>query len=602
MLFPTSAEDNNSFDDFFDEDMYKIDGGDEENKDRLDDFEDLFSSDPFPQDNNRLSSSFGAQIGAELSPPQPWRQGVWCLNQKQSQPQPQAQRLTVAKTRRHETKRPDPISTMNGGHQNLRSAPGPPSPVEVTSGSRTKRFVTSPTATGFDPTLHARPPFSREATLSPSPMYAQLPVSPRSGHGDTSSWQQDFQNFHLRLPYEPNLTPPSAASRPDQHALSARAMNTAVMAQNQSIQTSRYPYLDDGHTTPGYAAAIDPLLLESHRGRYQASHQGYHMESHLSRNQHALHEQSSLPSPASGTFPSSGSSAHSREARTHTSNTNVSMHSQTFASPLKADLHPPLPALEPEETYPALVAPSPKRRPHPILHNTTTDSSLTGLGIQYPEIEQMSQAVLYEPQHQGYYHNGQAPVGVALPYPPATMPATAPMSSYPPLPPPPSCVFSDTSPFTTPRKQRRSPSRSPSPPISPTHVSPRRNPPRSPTRNVTDYSHSRRKSIHKSGPIRDSGFQEPLSAPRTRSASRPPRTPKGPKTPTGGAPVIDFVNFTPKDASKLLNDVAPSGSSKTRARRELEAREKRKKLNEAALKAVEVAGGDVAAFERAILK
>ena len=64
--------------------------------------------------------------------------------------------------------------------------------------------------------------------------------------------------------------------------------------------------------------------------------------------------------------------------------------------------------------------------------------------------------------------------------------------------------------------------------------------------------------------------------------------------------MINFVNFTSKDASKLLNDVAPSGSSKTRARREQEAKEKRKKLSEAAKKAVMVAGGDVAAFERAI--
>ena len=65
--------------------------------------------------------------------------------------------------------------------------------------------------------------------------------------------------------------------------------------------------------------------------------------------------------------------------------------------------------------------------------------------------------------------------------------------------------------------------------------------------------------------------------------------------------MIDFVNFTPKDSAKLLSDVAPSGSSKTRARRELEAREKRKKLSEAALKAVRVAGGDVSVFEKAIV-
>jgi hypothetical protein len=47
--------------------------------------------------------------------------------------------------------------------------------------------------------------------------------------------------------------------------------------------------------------------------------------------------------------------------------------------------------------------------------------------------------------------------------------------------------------------------------------------------------------------------------------------------------------------------VAPSGSSKTRARREAEAKEKRKKLSEAALKAVSIAGGDVEAVKKAIL-
>ena len=71
-----------------------------------------------------------------------------------------------------------------------------------------------------------------------------------------------------------------------------------------------------------------------------------------------------------------------------------------------------------------------------------------------------------------------------------------------------------------------------------------------------------------------------------------PKTPRTPRTPTGSG-VIDFVNFTPKDSAKLLSDVAPSGSSKTRARREAEAKEKRKRLSEAAVKAVRRAGGDV---------
>lgn len=49
-----------------------------------------------------------------------------------------------------------------------------------------------------------------------------------------------------------------------------------------------------------------------------------------------------------------------------------------------------------------------------------------------------------------------------------------------------------------------------------------------------------------------------------------------------------------------MSDVAPSGSSKTRARREQEAKERRKRLSEAALQAVRRAGGDVSALEEAI--
>jgi len=55
---------------------------------------------------------------------------------------------------------------------------------------------------------------------------------------------------------------------------------------------------------------------------------------------------------------------------------------------------------------------------------------------------------------------------------------------------------------------------------------------------------------------------------------------------------MPFVNFTPQDATRILNGVAPSGSSKTKARREREALEKRRKLSEAAAAAVLAAGGD----------
>ena len=63
---------------------------------------------------------------------------------------------------------------------------------------------------------------------------------------------------------------------------------------------------------------------------------------------------------------------------------------------------------------------------------------------------------------------------------------------------------------------------------------------------------------------------------------------------------VSFVNFTPEDSHKILSGVAPSGSSKTKARREQEARERRRKLGEAALKAVRQAGGDIDALEAAL--
>lgn len=83
-------------------------------------------------------------------------------------------------------------------------------------------------------------------------------------------------------------------------------------------------------------------------------------------------------------------------------------------------------------------------------------------------------------------------------------------------------------------------------------------------------------------------------APKTRKRSKSSRRKssagalKSPKS----AGAIGFVNFTPSDSQKILTGVAPSGSSKTKARRELEAIERKRKLSVAAEKAVRDAGGD----------
>ncbi|KAL9085574.1 MAG: hypothetical protein Q9159_004613 [Coniocarpon cinnabarinum] len=82
---------------------------------------------------------------------------------------------------------------------------------------------------------------------------------------------------------------------------------------------------------------------------------------------------------------------------------------------------------------------------------------------------------------------------------------------------------------------------------------------------------------------------------RSKSSASPPRQTMREAPPSGN---VGFVNFTPNDSKRILTGVAPSGSSKTKARREKEARERRKQLSEAAQRAVMEAGGDPAALER----
>ncbi|KAJ5662335.1 uncharacterized protein N7477_009951 [Penicillium maclennaniae] len=81
-----------------------------------------------------------------------------------------------------------------------------------------------------------------------------------------------------------------------------------------------------------------------------------------------------------------------------------------------------------------------------------------------------------------------------------------------------------------------------------------------------------------------------MNAPKSAKSSTSPRG-------SNKSVSVSFVNFTAHDSHKILGGVAPSGSSKTKARREQEAKDRRRKLSEAALKAVRKAGGDVDALE-----
>lgn len=105
--------------------------------------------------------------------------------------------------------------------------------------------------------------------------------------------------------------------------------------------------------------------------------------------------------------------------------------------------------------------------------------------------------------------------------------------------------------------------------------------------------HRRRPSTH-SYASHHRASQSSAASSRRKSSSNSSQ--QSSRQPSSGS--VGFVNFTPHDSRKILTGVAPSGSSKTKARREKEAADKRRKLSQAAMKAVMEAGGDVDSLRR----
>ncbi|KAI4195310.1 MAG: hypothetical protein LQ346_003475 [Caloplaca aetnensis] len=93
----------------------------------------------------------------------------------------------------------------------------------------------------------------------------------------------------------------------------------------------------------------------------------------------------------------------------------------------------------------------------------------------------------------------------------------------------------------------------------------------------------------------------PISNHRRRSKSAQRRKSAGNLKSSRSQASMGFVNYTPNDSKRILTGVAPSGSSKTKARREQEANEKKRKLSLAVLRAVEEAGGDPEPLRRGLL-
>lgn len=195
------------------------------------------------------------------------------------------------------------------------------------------------------------------------------------------------------------------------------------------------------------------------------------------------------------------------------------------------------------------------------------DTATSGLMIQMPQPRQPQPTVVNDLTHNAQTH---------LPPPP---PPPQPVSEKPHRPP------------RAPSSGARHLSHSP--------VRRNRAPSASPTRTTPTAAQKRHSSGGSVSSARSASGRLPASMPGTPCSvrKRKSRDPSNGGMGGGsGSGEVGFVNFTPHDGSMLMTGVAPSGSSKTKARREKEAVDRRRKLSEAALKAVAAAGGDVEAL------
>jgi hypothetical protein len=580
-----------TFDDYLAE-RYDLNGDD--NKATLDNFLDFFEKEATASGHGYLSS-LGGSTRLEASPAEPWRKGLWCLEQKVAS---LPEHVVQNNGRRSQDVHAEACDGRAGASHNTGgniftnfSRPVPRPHARTPSHEETKSLLsTSPrTARGV---RHIPQPFSREGTLSPNSSYV------RNQHNNKMAYQESLQhylqNFHLLANGElgPPLTQSCGRLSPPEHpdqVIPAKVAKHGAIVQNQTLETPP-PDVSDPYAFTKYRhVAIDPglesVLYSENSNTMMIPHgQALYPAEYLRESQT---EADTGPSAHSLTS-LVGSEYHSGSQSRHECLTEM----QQLWSPLRASAtEPDAPCSYQEQQYPTIAAPIPHRPTYQLLQEPLSPK-IDGLGIHYVGAESSKANDAY---------TALFPLESVYSYPP--LPEVATESIH---------TSTDLSPFTTPRHRRPtalSPSRSTSPSISPTNTkyhsaaTSRSLRQSSPTRQAA----TRRKSI---GAAKASSFTH--SHHPSTSSARMPRGPRTPKTPTGPGPAgaIDFVNFTPKDSAKLLSDVAPSGSSKTRARREQEARDKRRRLSEAAVRAVrraaqaagaDVGDGEVEALERAIL-
>ncbi|KAL2002001.1 hypothetical protein VTN02DRAFT_855 [Thermoascus thermophilus] len=557
---------DHSFNDLFNQ-YVNMDSNGDGNKETSfsDDIDQLFPPGSFLSDCGDLSP-IGSSSRHPQSP-QPWRKGLWSLQQD-------AASCAEQRSAFLETIHPSAISDLSlsleassrpGEALALYSSTSPSTPPATPS----RRASASYSAILTPKSNRRREPNDRRALLRKQSFSPSLMRSTHLQKGKMTypdAWAQRFQNFNnvrgsdQHIPLSP---PPSD-----------------ILVQHETMHNNPTQM---NVSTSGPSA--DGILRESVEMPTQYDSNLFHHQSPAvsmsSPSANTLARQRYLGHPNSAALTTASSppaddffhSPHSSESQAMPSWYNSAL--GTPALPFTPEIHShdaqswwsPMPSRvsqsQGQPQYQSMVSPVPQR---PIQNINQNDLLQGGLMIHFDPSFDMASAAGSSFSSSGLpattNHEGR-------PYP--NMPAAQQR-------------FSNDHPFATPHSAHVShPSRSPS--ASPTSTSPKSG---MAARNAANLRVNQRRSHSRKLSSQSSNGPKPVKAPSGSSGS-----PKGANKTVS----VSFVNFTPQDSHKILTGVAPSGSSKTKARREQEAREKRRKLSEAALMAVRKAGGDVEALE-----
>ncbi|KAI9932830.1 hypothetical protein MW887_009082 [Aspergillus wentii] len=522
------------------------------------DFDQIFPLDSLSSECGDLSPTVSTAKHPPQSSPQPWGKDLWALQEDASSSAEQ-QDFSF-----HDTVHPSAITDPSPALETPASHPAQVAPVQRPSKSPSTPPATPSRKATRNPlvtpkSIRRRDPNERRGLLrkqSYSPSLMRSSQLQKSRMAYPEAWAQRFQDFGLRgsddhLPLSP---PPSD------------------FVQRQNFQPDNYPQQQQNRSD-GLPPADSTEMPHQYDTTIFNQSPAISMPSPsagaLARQQQRYLSNSALTtsSPPSDDIFSPHSSAPQSMS---------SWHSDSFSTPalFTPDLNsqdaqawwsPMASRVAQRPSYQPMVASSAPQRP---IQNTNQQNDMMqgGLMIQFDPSFDMSAT------------------STESSFPSTTMPsAPTNQESHSYQVPPTAPKFIESSFTTAPQVQnpQRSPSLSPRTGVSPKNGSTTRN-------NINMKAQQRR-------------THNPKLSSHTMSAPKPVKATGGssgsPRGSNKSSVTVSFVNFTANDSRKILGGVAPSGSSKTKARREQEARDRRRKLSEAALDAVRRSGGDVEALE-----